>query len=321
MKGLENDKLKGMYKTLKTIIPILILGVAAYFFRTPLLNYWGQFNQNYFPCSQPISYSIDSFDTRFGISKDQFAQAITKAEQIWEKPLGKELFNNKPDGNLKINLIFDNRQEATIKLRKLGLTIDDTKASYDALKTKLKAMESNYAQKKNSFQTQVAIFEQHKKAYETKVDYWNKRGGATPEAYTQLNEERIALNAEIAEINKQQDSLNIAVDNINAMITVLNRLAESLNIDAGEFNQTNEARGEEFEEGLYQSGPDGQKIDIYQFDDTNKLIRVLAHELGHALGIEHLEDPKAIMYRLNQGANEKLTATDLAALKNLCGIK
>lgn len=36
------------------------------------------------------------------------------------------------------------KQEATIKLRKLGLTIDDDKASYDALKLKYKALESDY---------------------------------------------------------------------------------------------------------------------------------------------------------------------------------
>ncbi|MEK7131384.1 MAG: matrixin family metalloprotease [Patescibacteria group bacterium] len=310
-----------MYKALKIFIFLILLGAAGYFWHAPLLNLWTRFNIAYFPCAQPIGYTINSFDARFGISKDQFTQALNKAEQIWEKPLDKELFAGEPDGNLKINLIYDYRQEATIKLRKLGLVINDDRASYDALKLKLKALETDYAQKKIFFQSQLAIFQDHKKSYETKVAYWNERGGAVPKAYAQLNEERAALDAELAQINKLQNDLNAAADNINAMITVLNRLARSLNIDAEEFNQTNEARGEEFEEGLYQSGPDGQEIDIYQFDSADKLTRVLAHELGHALGLEHLDDPKAIMYRLNQGTNAKLSADDLAALKTLCRVK
>ena len=128
------------------------------------------------------------------------------------------------------------------------------------------------------------------------------------------------MDTEFIEINKLQTDLNSEVVNINALAIVLNRLVSSLNLEVNKFNTIGTSLGGEFEEGTYQEGPNGREIDIYQFDDEGKLARVLTHELGHALGLEHLENPKAIMYRLNNGVNEKLTADDIAALKKRCGL-
>ncbi|MCX6779287.1 MAG: matrixin family metalloprotease [Candidatus Magasanikbacteria bacterium] len=122
-------------------------------------------------------------------------------------------------------------------------------------------------------------------------------------------------------INQMQDSLNILVDDINAAVKVLNQLAYELNITVDKYNTIGISRGTEFQEGEYKSDLKGTEINIYQFDNKNSLVRVLAHEMGHALGLDHSEDPKAIMYRLNEGRNEKLTDSDVAALKKLCKIK
>ena len=310
-----------MKKATKTIFIIAIAGVLIYVYRAPLENMYSRLTAKYFSCARPIAYSIGSFDPKFGISKADFLKNIAHAESVWERPAGKEFFVYAPDGGLKINLIYDYRQEATTKLKKLGLVMGDDKASYDSLKLKYDAMNADYVRKKTEFNSRVAAFNARQSAYEKEVLYWNKRGGASRSEYDRLTAEKDSLDTEISEISGMQFDINAEAEDINALVSVLNRAAGELNLNVAKFNTIGKQTGSEFEEGNYQSGPEGQEIDIYQFDSQAKLVRVLAHELGHALGLEHLDNPKAIMYRLNQGTNEKLAADDLSAVKKRCGIK
>lgn len=308
---------------MKRVFIIVFVGgavaLAIFLFRGELGNLLVRFEGRFVPCAQPIAYTVGSFDSRFGISKSAFSNAIAAAEAIWEKPTGKNLFMSAPAGNLKINLIYDFRQEATEKLQALGIVVGDDRASYNELKAKYDAMQASYLQQKSAFDVRVAAFKSREAAYEAALANQGKRRGVSQETYDQLNAERASLIAEANAINAEEASLNSEVANINAFVVVLNRLVVELNIGVNQFNEIGQSRGAEFEEGVYKSDLNGVEIDIYQFDTNARLVRVLAHELGHALGLSHVADPKAIMYRLNESANEKLTTADLAELKTRCG--
>ncbi len=303
------------------VIFIIFVVSAAFFYRAELENIWTQAFIHYFPCKQPIKYSIGTFDERFGISRENFLKSLSDAELIWEKPVSKNLFQYDPEGGLKINLIYDERQETTQVLKNMGVVVQDTKASYDSMKARFNSLNTAYKQEEAVFDSKLAEFNTLKAKYEAEVRQVNRKGGANKETYDRLNADKETLNQMLISINQMQSSLNSKVKEINALVETLNELAKKLNLDVDNFNAVGGSLGREFDEGVYRSGPEGREIDIYQFDNRTKLIRVLAHEFGHALGLDHIEDSKAIMYRLNNGINEKLTQSDLVELKSLCGIK
>ncbi len=310
-----------MSRIFKTLVFFVALGIIIYAFHGSWKTNLTAIEQTFFPCQNPITYNIGTFDSKFGLSKADFLSAVNQAADIWQMPFGRELFKYMPDGNLKINLIYDYRQEATAKLQKLGITVTDDKASYDSLKIKYDEMKADYALKKQQFESLLNGFQARQDAYNKEVELWNTKGGAPENIYNSLNQEKNLLNSDLEKINLLRADLNSEVDNVNAFVVALNRLVASLNLNVSQYNAIGESRGSEFEEGIYQSGPGGEEIDIYQYDSRAKLVRVLAHELGHALGLEHLDNPKAIMYKFNQGTNEKLTTDDLSALKARCGVK
>ena len=129
-----------MWRFLRAVLTILVLGFLFYTFRVPLEQRFGgliaHLQAVYLPCKKPIRYSLGTFDTRFGISKNEFLSAIKDAEAIWEKPAGKDLFAYSSDGRLEVHLVYDYRQEATSKLKDIGLAVDESRTSYDALQRK-----------------------------------------------------------------------------------------------------------------------------------------------------------------------------------------
>ncbi len=310
---------------------VVVAGVATLFlfqcknnqclaFRNSIQNLI-RFHSLHAPCERPITYALGSFNDKFGLSKQSFLGAIKEAEAIWEKPIGKELFAYKESGNLKINLIYDYRQEATSILKSLGIVVREDKASYNELKVKYDALNVEYLGVKADYDKRVASFKEREDSYNAQVDYWNKRGGAPKKEHDLLEEQRVALEAELTEIQKIETSLGEYIDKINSLAIALNSLVATLNLNVGKYNEIGASRGEEFTEGDYQTIGTEQKINIYEFSNHDKLVRVLAHELGHALGLPHVEDPKAIMYKLNTSTNENLTNDDFKELKTHCAIK
>jgi hypothetical protein len=81
------------------------------------------------------------------------------------------------------------------------------------------------------------------------------------------------------------------------MISDLNLRINQKNDLVDEYNQT--FSGErKFTQGAYEWNQSGKTIQVFQFNSLDELKLVLAHEVGHALGLDHVENPSSIMHYL-----------------------
>lgn len=311
-----------MRRGVDVLILVALLGAAAYFgsvYQAQVRVLASQIEAKVAPCQSPVSYSLGSIDARFRISTSTLVADLQQAEAIWEKPSGKNLLQyDATSGDVTVNFVYDYRQKATDQMAASGIQVTKSKASYDLLKARYDALAAAVVSEKAQFEQNVAAYQQNEAAYNAEVGAWNGKGGAPPAEYARLQEEKAVLATEEQSIEAEQNTVNADVDTQNALGTSLNLLIAQLNLNVDTYNQAGSSTGSEFEEGEYVSGAGLREINIYEYSDHDELVRVLAHEMGHALGLAHVTDPNAIMYKVNQGTALTATAADIAELNSVC---
>lgn len=285
---------------------VAFAGVAAYGWQA-----------RYVPCQEPIEYRIGTIDPRFGLSDEQVLSDIAQAAALWSDARGTPLFAYNPKGAVAINLIYDTRQQATQKAAELNEAIDETGRVASSVKQQYSALQASYNAAVAEYERQVEEFNDAQSAYNERVDYWNDKGGAPPPEYAKLSAQKRALTQQLDALEAKRREVNRQADQVNALIDKYNLLVDHINTNVDEINN-NGLVDTQFEEGVYTEDASGKRIDIYQFDTKTTFLRVLAHELGHALGLDHTEGSDSIMNPVNRGEGFALTAEDLAELAELC---
>ncbi len=270
------------------------------------------------PCGSPVEYSLGTLDARFGISKTDFLAIMADAEEIWEKAAGKELFVYSEEGSLPINLIYDERQEVADRNKGLENRIDETKDTADSVKAQFESLKARHEAGQAEYESMIAAFERAQNSYNTKVTYWNEQGGAPKNEFQKLENDRVELKrlqgileAKRIEVNALGDQVNLLIKKYNSLVRAVNSNIDTINLSADK----------EFEQGEYIAKGGSEEINVYEFTTKEQLSRVILHEFGHALGIDHNDNPDSVMYYLNEAEGLVLSPEDVRDLKAVCRIK
>lgn len=266
------------------------------------------------PCDQPLLYTLGTIDSRFHISEAEVLEATKRAEALWEDASGKNLFEYDQEKGLPVQFVYDERQEKTQAGQELEEKLGNMQIEKSEAEAKAKITQYNAAN--SEYEKKLAAYDRAAEEYNNRASKINKRGGATESEQKDLKEEYRALQEQFQELEQARQKVNNLAGTANQRITANQTLVETYNKEVTTFQEQYGGEGE-FDQGVYT----GQDITIYQYDDMPRLVMVLAHEMGHALGIEHVEDPGAIMYYLMREQDIgviALNGADKQALQNIC---
>jgi hypothetical protein len=267
-------------------------------------------------CPVPINYRLGIIDDSFSITQAEAKQYIEQAAQVWEDVADQDLFVYNDDADFTINFVFDERQETANAQTADRDRLDGIAVQNDQFRAQIADLQTTYQNRNVQFETTKTNYDDRLESYNDAVRQANDRGGATPAAFAVLEEERVVLEGESNQLRVASNALNSLASQLNELSSEGNRLIETYNSEVRGYNDLY-GEAHEFTQGDYRGG----EINIYKFSDQFELVSVLAHEFGHALGIDHVEEPGALMYYLLDDELDQiptLSESDIAAYQREC---
>lgn len=267
-------------------------------------------------CVTPLHYRIGTIDERFSISEETAKEAIARSEAVWESLTERDLFVYDEEAKFTVNFVYDDRQVVALDQHDTEARLNTVEEQNQKINAEFKVLESTFNQAKEQYEKRVLAYNTAFNELNKKIDEYNNSTNPTEEEEQNLRREQSnlereakALDAEVKVLNSMSDELNDLAQRGNVMVEVYNQGVQSYNTIFGD--------AREFTQGDYQ----GEQINIYTFLDEAELVRVLVHEFGHALGVDHVENDVSMMYHMmsNQPNVASLSHEDEEAFFATCG--
>jgi hypothetical protein len=268
-------------------------------------------------CPVPISYRLGELDERFNLSREAALAAIADAEAVWEEAAEQELFVFDEATDFTVNFIYDERQAFTEAEEASRVELSVAEQVNRTINSEYTALVEKYDTLQASHEAAVEAYEARLNRYNQAVESYNQAGGAPEDVFSALKADAASLEGERIKLEAERETLSTLVEQINDISEQGNTIVERYNTEVASYNTTYGTL-REFTQGTYNS--EG-RIDIYTYADQAELELVLAHELGHALTIDHVAGSESVMYFLigEQPDPLKLSEADMAMFTTVCG--
>lgn len=267
----------------------------------------------------PLKWRMGAVDPRFGLDAGEVKQAVEQAIRLWESAAGKRLFVYDRSSGFPVNLVYDSRHAGRVAARQAKERLDSMKSDIGSAKDAVKAAQDNYKLKLSLFEVSQSAYRRKLEDYNRDVEYWNRNGGAPASVVSRLNAERQNLEIDRGRLRLEEQEVDSLRTDVNDKIDSYNSLLSRYNSAANSFNRT---FGKAVEMSVGETAIRGSKvgrINIFSFESNTHLAVILAHELGHALGLKHVKGQDSIMVAVEEGESASrfllLSAADRAELQ------